>query len=90
MQKTADIPITDAALAVAYRLLELCRDHELSLNDLARVSDVPLSTIKNILNGASRNPGITTINKICAGLGITLAEFFSAPIFAEKLAPVEE
>ena len=90
MQNNPDIRITDAALAVAYRLLELCRDHELSLNDLARVSDVPLSTIKNILNGASKNPGITTINKICTGLGITLAEFFAAPMFAQMLVPVEE
>ena len=37
--------------------------------------------IKNILYGRSTDPKILTIKKICDGLDITLAEFFSTPAF---------
>lgn len=44
-------------------------------------SAVAPSTIKNILYGKSRNPGIVTIKMLCDGLGITLIEFFDTPEF---------
>lgn len=39
--------------AVANRLLELCEQKHLSFNALARISAVPPSTVKNIINGVS-------------------------------------
>jgi transcriptional regulator with XRE-family HTH domain len=53
----------------------------MTLNKLATVSAIPPSSLKNILYGKSRNPGIVTIKMICDGFGITLAEFFSTPEF---------
>ncbi len=67
--------------AVAYRILELCRDRDLTLPGLAKEAGVPVSTIKNILSGASVNPGIVTISKLCQGLGVDLAAFFDTPVF---------
>ena len=67
--------------AVAARILELCHVRELTPNGLSNLSAVPQSTIKSILNGESQNPGIVTIKKLCDGLDITLAEFFSTPVF---------
>ena len=67
--------------AVAARILELCHARELTPNGLSNLSAVPQSTIKSILNGESQNPGIVTIKKLCDGLDITLAEFFSTPVF---------
>lgn len=61
---------------IADRITTLCTEHNLSINELAKRSKVPPSTIKNILNGSSQNPGIVTIKKLCDGFGITLAEFF--------------
>lgn len=58
------------------RITTLCTEHNISINELAKRSKVPPSTIKNILNGSSKNPGIVTIKKLCDGLGITLQEFF--------------
>jgi transcriptional regulator with XRE-family HTH domain len=49
---------------------------------LAYRSTVPLTTIMHILNGKTRNPGIFTLIKICNGLDITIAEFFSSEEFA--------
>lgn len=61
---------------VANRITTLCAEHNISINELAERSKVPESTIKNIINGTSKNPGIVTIKKLCDGLGVTLAEFF--------------
>ena len=66
---------------VANRIIELCAEHNLSINGLARSAGLPPTTVKNILNGASRNPGIVTIKIICDGLGITLIDFFDTEAF---------
>ncbi|MGN0448237.1 MAG: helix-turn-helix domain-containing protein [Acutalibacteraceae bacterium] len=71
----------DTRKAVANRLLELCEEKRLSVNALARLSAVPPSTLKNIINGGSKNAGIATIKKLCDGLEISLREFFDNNIF---------
>ncbi len=67
--------------AVANRLLELCERKNLSVNALARTSAVPPSTLKNIINGGSKNAGIVTIKKLCDGLEISLFDFFDTETF---------
>ncbi len=61
---------------VANRIIQLCGERRLALNALANLSAVPPSTIKSIINGDSKNPGIVTIKLLCDGLGISLYEFF--------------
>lgn len=51
----------DTRKAVSHRLLELCEKKKLSVNALARISAVPPSTLKNIINGGSQNAGIVTL-----------------------------
>ena len=63
---------------VKNRLLQLLEEHKMSIYKLAMESAVPPSSIKNILYGKSRNPGIVTLKMLCDGLGITLIEFFNA------------
>lgn len=67
--------------AVSNRLLELCEQQDLAVNTLARISAVPPSTLKNIINGVSHNPGIVTLKKLCDGLDITLIDFFNTKEF---------
>ena len=67
----------DTHMTVAERLLALCESRQISINRLAIESAVPPSTIKNILYGKSKNPGIVTIKMLCDGFEITLGEFFS-------------
>jgi len=71
----------DTRQAVAFRILELCRQRDITPNRLSYLSAVPQATIKSILNGESKNPGITTIKKLCDALDITLGEFFSTKEF---------
>ena len=70
-------------LCVANRILQLCQERNMSLNGLAHLSAVPPSTLKSILNGDSKNPGIVTIKLLCDGWGITLADFFDADCFRD-------
>ena len=67
--------------AVTARINSLCIERGLTMNGLANLCGLPTSTLKSIIYGASKNPGIATIKIICDGLEITLAEFFSSPEF---------
>ena len=58
----------DTYSAVRDRLLVLCEIKRVSFHKLAMDSGVPPSTIKNILYGKSKNPGIVTIKMLCDGL----------------------
>ena len=69
---------------VANRIVALCAERSMALNALARISAVPASTVKNIVYGVSRNPGIVTLKMLCDGLGITLIEFFDTKEFRES------
>ena len=67
----------DTVTAVRDRILELCELRGISINKLATLSAVPPSSVY----GKSQNPKLLTIKLLCDGLGITLGEFFSAPVF---------
>lgn len=69
--------------AVAKRLIELMEQRNLSLNGLARLAAVPPSTLKNIIYGKSKNPGVVTLKLLCDGIGISITEFFNSPLFSE-------
>ena len=58
------------------RVKELSAERNLTLFRLSVICDIPYSTLKN----TERRHGqltIDTIERICEGLGITMAEFFS-------------
>jgi transcriptional regulator with XRE-family HTH domain len=42
---------------------------------------VTQSTLNNIVSGVSKNPTISTIKKVCDGLGIDIVVFFDTPAF---------
>ena len=67
--------------AIANRILQLCNDRGIAINELANLSGVSPSTVYSILNTKSQNPGAVTIKKLCDGLEITLGEFFNTPEF---------
>jgi len=77
------------AQCVANRLLELCRERNLSINALARSAAVPPTTLKNVISGVSRNPGIVTIKMLCDGLDISLIDFFDTEEFRSLEQEIE-
>ncbi len=67
--------------AVRQRILELANQKNLSINKIATNCFINTSTLTSLLNGHSKKSEITTISKICYGLGVSIPEFFSSPIF---------
>lgn len=67
--------------AVAERFMEICRERNMRLNELADISGVTPSTVYSMVDRNRRNISIVTIKKLCDGLDMTLGEFFSGPIF---------
>lgn len=66
---------------VVKRIYELCKEREITPNALSYMAGVSQSTIKSILNGESKNPGIVTIKKLCDGLDISIIDFFNTDDF---------
>ena len=75
--------------AVAQRIIELCQERNITINGLANVSAVPPSTLKNIIYGVSKNPGVVTVKMLCDGLNITLEEFFNSDLFKNLQQEIE-
>ncbi len=73
--------VMTAKEAVAKRILDLCHEHNIAINNLANLSGVSPSTVYSMLNSKSQNPGVVSLQKLCDGLGITLKDFFSDEIF---------
>lgn len=69
--------------AVKERILELCKERELSINKLCAMSGVTQSTVNNIINGRNNSATVSTVKKLCDGLGITIEEFFASDLFRE-------
>ena len=67
--------------AVRLRILELCRERELSVNKLSGMCGMTQSTLNNIVSGRNNSATVATVKKICDGLEITILEFFDCPLF---------
>ena len=67
--------------ATITRIRTLSKAQRLSMYELAYKTGMPPSTVKSIMNGKSKNPGILNIKKMAEGLGLTIREFFDDDIF---------
>lgn len=67
--------------AIINRIIQLCNERDIAINELANLSGVAPSTVYSLLNEKSQNPGAVTIKKLCDGLEISLRDFFNTPEF---------
>ena len=67
--------------AVRERILELCREHDVSVNKLSSMSGVTQSTVNNIVSGRNNSATVSTVKKLCDGLGISIEDFFNSDLF---------
>ena len=58
-----------------FHIKELCAERDWSYYQLAKSSGLSYSTISTLLNN-NNLPSLTTLEKICSGFGISLADFF--------------
>lgn len=67
--------------AVRERIAELCEEKHITINKLANISGITQSTLNNIMSGRNNSTTISTIQKICDGLEITVIDFLDSPLF---------
>ncbi|MCR4599474.1 MAG: helix-turn-helix domain-containing protein [Acetatifactor sp.] len=72
--------------AVAKRFQQICKERNMTLNELANLSGVTPSTLYSMMDERRRDISIITIKKFCDGLEMPLDEFFHDKIF-EELEP---
>ena len=71
----------DIGEMIGKRILELCDQEDISLNKLGMICRITQSTLNNIVHGGSKNPTVSTVQRVCAGLKIPLKTFFDTPYF---------
>ena len=67
--------------ACRIRIRELCRERDITPNKLSIMSGITQSTLNNIISGRNNSATVSTIKKLCDGLGISVIDFFNNPIF---------
>ncbi len=67
--------------AVRLRILELCRQRDITLNKLSAICGITQSTLNNIVSGRNSTTTVSTVQKICDGLEISILDFFTSPLF---------
>ena len=69
--------------AISQRILQLCREKNITVNKLSTLAGITQSTLNDIVYGKTNNPTVKTIYYVCFGLGIDLKEFFDSDLFKE-------
>ena len=67
--------------AVKTRIIQLCDERKITINKLGTISGISRTTIGNIIGTRNSSPTVSTIKKLCDGLGIDIIEFFTDDIF---------
>ncbi len=63
------------------RIIELCDEQNLNVNQLAIRAGLNPATIRSVLKTRCKTPNTSTIYFLCLGFDITLEEFFSSNLF---------
>ena len=69
--------------AVRLRIIELFKEHNITINMLATKSGITQSTLNNIISGRNHSTTVSTVQKICDGLDIGIVDFFASPLFEQ-------
>ena len=69
--------------ACVQRVIYLCRERNITYNELANISGVTPSTVYSMIDEKRRNLSINTIKKLCDGLEMPLNEFFDSTLFTD-------
>ena len=69
--------------AVQQRVLDLCRERNITVNKLSTICGITQSTLNNIINRQNSGATVSTIKKICDGLEINIIDFFNCPLFVD-------
>ncbi|TCI46450.1 XRE family transcriptional regulator [Exiguobacterium sp. SH3S2] len=63
--------------AIIERMKELAVERNMTINQVIQKGGLNQTTISELMNGRTKHPKVSTIQKYCEGLGISLSDFFS-------------
>lgn len=63
------------------KIRDHCKVRGISIYKLAKLSDIPYSSLNNIFV-RNTQPTVPTLMKICSGLGMSLSQFFDDEMFS--------
>lgn len=63
------------------RIDEILKARRMTEYSLIYQAGMPPSTVKSILKGKSKNPGIVNLRKIMEGLDMTVRDFYDSELF---------
>ena len=63
------------------RILELCEEKKMNINQLGTQAGLNPSTIRSIIKKRCASPKAETVYYICIGFGITQKEFYDSELF---------
>ncbi len=55
----------------------------MTINKLSTISGVTQSTVNNVVGGRNNSTTVSTIQKLCDGLGISIIDFFYNDLFKD-------
>lgn len=68
-------------MAIRERIFQLCAERRITINKLATQSGITQSTLNNIVSGRNHSTTVSTIQKLCDGLNMTISDFFCCDLF---------
>lgn len=75
------------SVATRMRILQLMKEHNINKPyDLTRAAGISLPTFSDFMKGDTKNLRSDTVLHICEAFNITLAEFYSSPLFDDVMA----
>lgn len=67
--------------AVVARTKALCEAQHIRPNELAKRAGVTPSTVYSFLDESRQEVTVNLVEKLCGGLGVSIAEFFDDEVF---------
>ncbi|WP_034808495.1 helix-turn-helix transcriptional regulator [Exiguobacterium sp. AB2] len=63
---------------------ELASEHNMTIHQVIQKGGLNQATISELMNGRTKHPKVSTIQKFCDGLGISLTSFFNDTKFGDR------
>lgn len=63
--------------AIIERMKELAAEHNMTIHQVIQRGGLNQATISELMSGRTKHPKVSTIQKFCNGLDISLNDFFN-------------
>ena len=71
--------------AISHRLLQICTERNITVNQLSTLSGISHTTIHDLVTGKSKNVTLKTLHKIAVGLNMTVSQLLDFPEMNETI-----